>query len=113
MAAVPLDDDRLDRALRALADPNRRAILELIRSGPRAVGEVADELGLSQQTASHHLGVLRDAGLVTRTRDRTRHMFAVRTDGLAVVRSYLDEFWPEKLAALKAAAEGRAERGRD
>ena len=40
-------------------------------------------------------------------------MFAVRTDGLAVVRSYLDEFWPEKLAALKAAAEDRAERGRD
>ena len=106
-AATPAPD--LDRALRALADPNRRAILAVVRTGPRAVGQIAEKVGLSQQTTSHHLGVLRSAGLATRTEEGTRHLFAVDTDGLAAVRSYLDDFWPTKLAALKAAIESRTE----
>lgn len=97
----------LDQALRALADPNRRAILAVVRSGPRSVGQIADAVGLSQQTTSHHLGVLRSAGLASSTRAGTRHLFAVNIDGLAAVRAYLDEFWPNKLAALKAAVESR------
>lgn len=97
----------LDQALRALADANRRAILAVVRSGARSVGEIADELGLSQQTTSHHLGVLRAARLASGTRVGTRHLFAVNTDGLDAVRGYLDEFWPTKLATLKAAVEGR------
>lgn len=97
----------LDLALRALADGNRRAILRAIRSGPRPVGFVAEEVGLSQQTTSHHLGVLRKAGLANSTRESTRHLFTVDTDGLAAVRSYLDDFWPDKLAALKAVVEAQ------
>lgn len=97
----------LDLALRALADGNRRAILRVIRSTPQPVGAIAEEVGLSQQTTSHHLGVLRKAGLAVGTREGTRHLFAVDTDGLAAVRSYLDEFWPGKLADLKAAIEAR------
>lgn len=103
--------DDLDLAMRALADRNRRGILHAIRSGPTPVGEVAEALGLSQQTASHHLGVLQKAGLVTGTRDGTRHLFAVSTDGLAAVRSYLDDFWPTRLSALKAAVEAGQEPG--
>ena len=99
----------LDLALRALADGNRRAILRVIRSSPQSVGEVAEELGLSQQTTSHHLGVLRRAGLAAGSRDGTRHLFVVDTDGLAAVRSYLDDFWPSKLADLKGAVESRQE----
>jgi DNA-binding transcriptional ArsR family regulator len=110
MAADPAPD--LDRALRALADPNRRAILAVVRSGPRPVGQIAKEVGLSQQTTSHHLGVLRAARLARSTRDGTRHLFVVDADGLAAVRTYLDEFWPAKLAALKAAVESRNS-GRD
>jgi DNA-binding transcriptional ArsR family regulator len=105
MAADPAPD--LDQALRALADANRRAILAAIRSGARSVGQIADEVGLSQQTTSHHLGVLRAAALAHGTKVGTRHLFAVNTDGLAAVRAYLDEFWPTKLAALKAAVESR------
>lgn len=100
-------DAALDRALRALADPNRRAILTAIRSGPRPVGALAEEVGLSQQTTSHHLGVLRAAGLATGTREGARHLYAVRTDGLAAVQAYLEEFWPTRLAALKAAVESQ------
>jgi len=105
MAAKPASD--IDIAFRALADANRRAILAVVRSGSRSVGEIAEDLGLSQQTASHHLAVLRTAGLATGTRSGTRHLFAVDTDGLAAVRAYLDGFWPTKLAALKAAVELR------
>jgi len=97
----------LDLALRALADTNRRAILAAIRSGPRSVGFIADEVGLSQQTTSHHLGVLRTAGLATGTREGTRHLFAVSSNGLAAVQAYLDDFWPTKLATLKAAIESQ------
>jgi DNA-binding transcriptional ArsR family regulator len=95
----------LDLALRALADANRRAILTAIRTEPLPVGLIAEQVGLSQQTTSHHLGVLRHAGLATGTRVGTRHVFAVETDGLAAVRSYLDDFWPARLSALKAAIE--------
>lgn len=99
----------LDLALRALADGNRRAILQMIRSAPQSVGAIAQQVGLSQQTTSHHLGVLRRAGLAVSTREGTRHLFAVDTDGLAAVRSYLDDFWPTRLAALKTAIESRQE----
>jgi len=100
-----MTDPTLDRALRALADGNRRTILGVIRASPRPVGALADELGLSQQTTSHHLGVLRAAGLVTETRAGARHLFAVDTDGFAAVRSYLDGFWPARLADLRDAVE--------
>jgi DNA-binding transcriptional ArsR family regulator len=95
----------LDLALRALADPNRRALLAAVRNRPRSVGELAETVGLSQQATSHHLRVLHAAGLARGTREGTRHLFAVDTDGLAAVRSYLDDFWPTRLAALKAAVE--------
>ncbi len=107
MGAQPAAGLDLDLALRALADANRRAILAAIRAEPRSVGFIAERVGLSQQTTSHHLGVLRGAGLATGTREGTRHLFAVNTDGLAAVRSYLDDFWPTKLSALKAAIESR------
>jgi DNA-binding transcriptional ArsR family regulator len=101
----------LDATLRALADGNRRAILEVVRDSPRAVGEIAAEVAMSQQAVSHHLRVLRGADLVTETRDGTRHLFMVRTGGFDVVRQFVDGFWPRRLAALKAAAEKTA-RGR-
>lgn len=108
VAADPAPD--LDQALHALADGNRRAILVAIRSGEQPVGQVAEQVGLSQQATSHHLGVLRAGGLVRGSRAGTRHLFAVDTAGLAAVRSYLDEFWPTKLIALKTAVETSTEK---
>ena len=100
-------DGAIDQVLRALADGNRRAILGVIRTTPRPVGEVAKDVGLSQQATSHHLRVLRTAGLVTETREGTRHLFAVNSDGFSAVRSYLNDFWPVKLLALRDAVESR------
>ncbi|HLU52195.1 MAG TPA: metalloregulator ArsR/SmtB family transcription factor [Acidimicrobiia bacterium] len=76
---------------RALADANRRAILKVIREQPRPVGEVAEAVGLSQQTASHHRRVPPDAGLAVSRQEGTRHLYSVNTDGLAAVRSHLDD----------------------
>jgi DNA-binding transcriptional ArsR family regulator len=98
----------LDTALRALADENRRTILRLVREEPLAVGDIAARVDVTQQAVSHHLGVLKKAGLVDETRNGTRHLFAVRTDGFAEVRSYLDDFWPTRLVALKKAVEDAA-----
>ncbi|MGC3953169.1 MAG: metalloregulator ArsR/SmtB family transcription factor [Propionicimonas sp.] len=104
MGAEAIDPEA---ALNALADRNRRSILRLIRTAPLPVGTIAEQAGLSQQTTSHHLGVLRKAGLAVSTREGTKHLFAVDTEGLAAVRSYLDDFWPSRLAALKTAVESR------
>jgi DNA-binding transcriptional ArsR family regulator len=104
--------EEVDAALRALADSNRRRILGLVRDRPRAVGEIAEQVAMSQQAVSHHLRVLRGAGLVTERRERTRHLFVVRTDGLRAVREFLDGFWPSHLTALKEAAEAEARRAR-
>src|SRR2546430_17714889 len=97
-------------AWHALSDGNRRRILALVRDEPRAVGEVAARLGLSQQIASHHLRVLHGAGLVVERRDRQRPMFAASTDGLAAVRDFLADFRPAQLHSLKRAAESAARR---
>jgi DNA-binding transcriptional ArsR family regulator len=106
-----------DLALQALADGTRRRILRAVRDRPLPVGEIAERVAMSQQAVSHHLRVLRGAGLVTERREQTRHLFVVRTDGLEAVRDYLAGFWPEHLAGLKRAAEAEAraaaEEGRD
>ena len=110
MGTEPARD--LDSALRALADANRRAILRAVRSDPRPVGSIAEELGLSQQTTSHHLGVLREAGLATGTREGTRHLFAVNTDGLGAVRSYSGGFLAEQALGAHSSVEPGEERDR-
>jgi len=111
VSAAPATD--LDAALRALADGTRRTILAVVRDRPRAVGEIAGEVAVSQQAVSHHLRVLRGAGLVSEQREGTRHLFVVRTDGFGVVRTFLDDFWPTHLHALKRAAEDAARRTDD
>jgi DNA-binding transcriptional ArsR family regulator len=109
---MPGQPDAIDGALQALSDGTRRRILARVRDHPVAVGEIAQQLGISQQIVSHHLRVLRNAGLVSEHRERTRHLFLVRTDGLAAVRDFLDGFWPAHLAGLKRAAEADARRQR-
>lgn len=100
----------LGRTFNALADPNRRAILAVVRNERLAVGQIADVLRLSQQLVSHHLKVLRAAGLVSGSRSGTRHLFAVRVEGPALGKGFFDDFWPERLVALKRAVESSAGR---
>lgn len=96
-------------AITALADPTRRAVLEELRLGPRAVGEIARHLPVSRPAVSQHLRVLKEAGLVCDRADGTRRIYSVNGDGLAELREYVNGFWDEALAALKAAAESTNE----
>jgi DNA-binding transcriptional ArsR family regulator len=95
----------------ALGDPTRRAIFERLRSGPRAVGEIAGELPVSRPAVSQHLRVLKEAGLVTERRNGTRRIYRVDPGGVGALRDYFDAFWYEALAAFKAAAESERRSG--
>jgi DNA-binding transcriptional ArsR family regulator len=94
-----------DAALRALAEPNRRAILRLVRDEPRSVNEITEQLGISQQGVSQHLQVLREAGLLAVRRDGRRRLYEVRPEGLDSVEAFLAELWPARLRQLKESVE--------
>ena len=97
--------------LDALGDPTRRQVFELLRSGPRSVGELAGGLPVSRPAVSQHLRVLEDAGLVTHRRQGTRNLYELDSAGVQVLRDWVDGFWSEALARFKAAAETRGESG--
>ena len=94
-----------DSPLDALGDPTRRRVFELLRDGPRSVGELAAELPVSRPAVSQHLGVLGRAGLVTHRSEGTRHLYEVDGAGVGQLRAWVDGFWEEALARFKAAAE--------
>ena len=94
-------------ALAALAEPNRQRMLRLVRDEPRSVGEIAAQFNITQQAVSHHLQVLKDAGLVAVRQDGQRRLYEVRPEGLASVEQLLAEFWPRQLRQLKHAVETR------
>jgi DNA-binding transcriptional ArsR family regulator len=91
--------------LRALAEPKRVAILRLIRSHEMRAGDIARNFRTTRPAISQHLRVLVDAGLVSERREGTSRLYAVRREGFAQLRSFLDSFWDEKLVALKGAVE--------
>jgi DNA-binding transcriptional ArsR family regulator len=96
-------------AFQALAEPRRREILRLLRERPRSVGELTTHFDISQQAVSHHLQVLKDAGLVAVRPEAQRRLYLLRTEGLDTVREFLADFWPAKLDELKRTVE--ADRG--
>ncbi|MDY7102493.1 MAG: metalloregulator ArsR/SmtB family transcription factor [Actinomycetota bacterium] len=98
----------LEDALRAIAHPGRRAMLELVWDRERPATELADGAGLSPSAASQHLKLLRDAGLVRVRVDANRRLYRADVERVAEVAARLDEFWASPLARLKAAAEAEA-----
>src|SRR5215471_10820773 len=88
-------------ALKALGEPRRVEILQLLRDGPRTVGEIASQVDVTQQAVSQHLAVLGQAGLVEARREGTRSIYAVRPDGFAPVEEFVRSFWTPRLRALK------------
>jgi DNA-binding transcriptional ArsR family regulator len=88
----------------ALADPHRRAALELLLERPRSVGELVVRLELSQPSTSKHLRVLREAGLVTVRQDRQRRLYAVDPRPMAELHAWLARYrrlWDDRLDALE------------
>jgi DNA-binding transcriptional ArsR family regulator len=92
-----------DTTWSALADPTRRALLDLLRQRPRSVNELVDALAMSQPSASKHLRVLRGAGLVQVRRDAQRRIYAVAPEPLSGIDTWLApyrELWNARLDAL-------------
>lgn len=77
----------------AIADPNRRFLLEELRRGPKTVGELAAGLPVSRPAVSQHLKVLLDAGLVSTRAQGTRRIYAVSNAGFLRLNIWLDQFW--------------------
>jgi DNA-binding transcriptional ArsR family regulator len=99
-----------ENVLKALAEPRRQQILRLVRTTPRSVGEIAEQVDITQQAVSQHLQVLKDAGLVAVHQDGTRRLYAIRPDGLESLDRFLAELWPAGLQRLKAAVEADDQR---
>jgi DNA-binding transcriptional ArsR family regulator len=77
----------------AIADPNRRHLLEELRRQPRTVNQLAKGLPISRPAVSQHLKALLDCGLVTVQNQGTSRVYAVRTDGFMHLNLWVDQFW--------------------
>lgn len=95
----------MEAAIRALAEPRRRRILELVRSSEQTAGEIASAFEVTRPAISQHLTVLKDAGLLTERREGTKRLYRARPEGLADVRRFIEAFWDDRLERLRLAAE--------
>lgn len=99
--------DTHDLVLDALGDRTRRAILERLRDGPKAVVEIARDLPVGRPAVSQHLKVLKQAGLVSDRAVGTRRVYDVDRDGLEAAQRYLGSFWSVSLSRFKRVADQR------
>ena len=95
----------MDEALRALAEPRRRAILRLVAHTELAAGEIAGCFDVTRTAVSQHLTVLKNAGLLTERRVATRRLYRARPDGLAGLREFLDQMWASSLEVARELVE--------
>src|SRR3954471_565787 len=87
-----------------LAEPHRRTILDLLRPGPRPVGDLVDHLHISQPAVSKHLRVLRDAGLVAASVDAQRRLYTLKPEALRELDQWLEPYralWNASLDRLE------------
>jgi DNA-binding transcriptional ArsR family regulator len=97
-----------DEALRAIAEPRRRKILQLVARDELAAGEIAAAFDITRTAVSQHLTVLKNAGLLSERRDGTRRLYRARAEGLAGLREFLDGMWAGALEeGRRLAEEGR------
>ena len=99
------DERETDEALRAIAEPRRRKILQLVAHDELAAGEIAAAFDITRTAVSQHLTVLKDAGLLSERRDGTRRLYRARAQGLAGLREFLDDMWSGALDAARRIAE--------
>ncbi len=94
----------MDTLFATLVEPNRRRILDLLRSGEHSVGEIVDALGLSQPAASKHLRVLKEAGLVVVQQDAQRRLYRLQPAALRELDAWLEPYrqlWTARIDALE------------
>src|SRR5580698_7130045 len=93
----------MENAFEIVADGARRRLLDLLRDGPLAVGELAGRAGLSQPNTSRHLRIMREAGLVEAQAVGQRRLYALRGEGFAEMARWLTPYvmlWQNSLRTL-------------
>jgi DNA-binding transcriptional ArsR family regulator len=104
----------VDAALKALAEPRRREILRLVWIRELPATDIADHFAdVTRSAISQHLGVLREAGLVTERREGTRRLYRAQPDEMAKLRAFLDDYWTSGLERLRDVAEAAERDTRD
>ncbi|MBC6448091.1 metalloregulator ArsR/SmtB family transcription factor [Actinokineospora xionganensis] len=101
----------MDAQLKALAEPRRRKILELVRDQELPAGEIARRFAVTRPAISQHLTVLREAGLLIERREGTKRLYRADPAGLLGLKRFVDRFWMTGLERLKLEAETEAARG--
>src|SRR5262247_4567377 len=94
----------MESAFAILAEPNRRALLHLLATSERSVGELERQLRMPQPSVSKHLRVLREAGFVEATVDAQRRLYRLTPEPLKEINDWLAQFrrlWSEHLDALE------------
>src|SRR3954452_16433597 len=103
----------VDAALKALAEPRRRAIVRLVWSQELAATDIADQFrDVTRPAISQHLAVLKEAKLVTERREGTRRLYRANTQTVAELRAFLDDYWTSGLERLRDVAEAAQDRTR-
>jgi DNA-binding transcriptional ArsR family regulator len=97
----------MEAVLKALAEPRRRRILQLVRDEELTAGKIALHFDVTREAISHHLRVLHESGLLAERREGTRRYYRWRPDALAELQTFLDDFWGDRLDRLKNEAERR------
>jgi len=91
--------------IKALGDPTRRAIFELVARGPVSVGAIAQQVPVSRPAVSQHLKVLKEAELVIDRAAGNRRLYEMNAEGVEALRCYFERFWNSALWGFKRAAE--------
>ncbi len=99
-------------ALEALGDANRRAIVEILATGPSSVQSIADHLPISRPAVSRHLRLLKEAELVTDEAVGTQRVYSLRAEGVLAVRAYFEQLWGDAVTRYRLTAENTTP-GRD
>ncbi|WP_224768411.1 ArsR/SmtB family transcription factor [Metabacillus idriensis] len=87
-----------------MAETNRRHIIDLLRTRPRSVGELVERSQLSQPGISKHLRILREAGLVTISKESQKHIYHLRAEPLEEIDNWLEpyrQYWSDRLDTLE------------
>lgn len=89
----------------ALGDPNRRAIVEALRDGPRSVAEITAGMRISQPAVSRHLRLLKEARLVADEPVGARRLYRLSDEGPAAIRAYMEQVWGDVATRFRLFAE--------
>ncbi|HWE71275.1 MAG TPA: metalloregulator ArsR/SmtB family transcription factor [Acidimicrobiales bacterium] len=103
-------------AIEVLGEPTRRQILDRLRDGERSVGELVDDMGVTQPTVSKHLRVLRDSGLVDVRVDAQRRLYRIRPEPLIELDAWLATYralWTQSLDRLERQLDKKTSRRKE